>query len=166
MGRLKYKSPIARATCTEDSIATALTTPQTQRASNSITSKSCLGPECTSNEAYFRFTRGRFIYNEKHELSQRYVRFNVQELARIAAEAVGSKSCVGVEKYPDSMYNKALLLKMEGGAQIVAKNPNPDAGRPHVTTASEVATMDFVRAIEPYHACIAKKKLGRVCAPG
>ena len=164
MGLLKYKFPIASATCTEDSIARALVTPQTQRASNTMSSKKCLSPEWTSNEDYFRFTRGRFIYNEKHELSQRYVRFNVQELARIAAEAVGSKSWVGVEKYPDGMYNKALLLTMEDGAQVVAKIPNPNAGRPHVTTASEVATMDFVR-VKPCHAGVAQKKLGTVCDP-
>ena len=27
----------------------------------------------------------------------------------------------------------------------MAKVPNPNAGRPHFTTASEVATMEFVR---------------------
>jgi hypothetical protein len=33
---------------------------------------------------------------------------------------------------------------MDDGRQVVAKIPNPNAGRPHFTTASEVATMDFV----------------------
>ena len=46
-------------------------------------------------------------------MSQRYVHFNVNELARIAAEAVGAKSCVIVENYPDGMYNKAMLLTIE-----------------------------------------------------
>lgn len=78
-------------------------------------------------------------------MSQRYVHFNVHELARLAAVAVGSKSCISMEKYPDGMYNKALLLTMEDGTQVVAKIPNPNAGQPHFTTASEVATMEFVR---------------------
>lgn len=65
------------------------------------------------NDDYFRFTRGRFVFNEGFELSQRYVHFNVQELARIAAEAVGSASCGSMEKHPDGLYNKALLLTME-----------------------------------------------------
>ena len=82
-------------------------------------------------------------------MSQRYVRFDMDALTRLAAEAVGSKSCVSVEKYPDGMYNKALLLTMENGTQAVAKVPNPNAGRPHYTTASEVATMDFVGFIGP-----------------
>jgi hypothetical protein len=77
-------------------------------------------------------------------MSQRNVRFNVNELARLAAEAVGTNSCVSVEKYPDGMYNKAMLLTMDNGTQVVAKVPNPNAGKPHFTTASEVATMDFV----------------------
>ncbi|EPE31723.1 Protein kinase-like (PK-like) [Glarea lozoyensis ATCC 20868] len=41
------------------------------------------------------------------------------------------------------MYNKAFLLTMENGTQVVAKVPNPNAGLAHFTTASEVATMDF-----------------------
>ncbi|MDI1490441.1 MAG: hypothetical protein OHK93_001644 [Ramalina farinacea] len=73
-------------------------------------------------------------------MSQRYVRFNVHELARVAAEAVGSKAC---EKYPDGMYNKAFLMTMDDGTEIVAKIPNPNAGRSHFATASEVATMEF-----------------------
>ena len=75
---------------------------------------------------------------------QRHIKFNVNELARVAAEAVGAKICVGIEKYPDGMYNKAMLLTMDNGTQVVAKVPNPNAGKPHFTTASEVATMDFV----------------------
>jgi len=75
---------------------------------------------------------------------QRHVRFDVNELARRAAEAIGAESCVKVEKYPEGMYNKSMLLTMNNGSQVVAKVPNPNAGVPHFTTASEVATMDFV----------------------
>lgn len=57
---------------------------------------------------------------------------------------MGAKICVGIEKFPDGMYNKAMLLTMDNGTQVVAKVPNPNAGKPHFTTASEVATMDFV----------------------
>jgi hypothetical protein len=101
----------------------------------------------------FNYTRGRFVCDETYEMSQRYVRFNVNELARVAAEAVGAKSCVSVEKYPDGMYNKAMLLTMDNGTSVVAKVPNPNAGKPHFTTASEVATMDFVRFASSANAC-------------
>ncbi|KAL9098523.1 MAG: hypothetical protein Q9163_005834 [Psora crenata] len=80
-------------------------------------------------------------------MSQRYVRFDLDELVRLAVEAVGSKFCISIEKYPDGMYNKALLLTMDDGTQAVAKIPNPNAGQPHLTTASEVATMEFMRKI-------------------
>lgn len=79
---------------------------------------------------------------------QRQVRFNVNELARCAAEAIGAKLCVSIEKYPDGMYNKSMLLTMDNGSQVVAKVPNPNAGLPHFTTASEVATMDFVLIVQ------------------
>ena len=77
-------------------------------------------------------------------MPQRYVQFNVNELARCAAEAVGAESCVEISKYPYDIYNKSMLLIMNNGSQVVAKVPNPNAGLPHFTTASEVATMDFV----------------------
>lgn len=107
--------------------------------------------ELQYNDDYFRFTRGRFVVNEGFELSQRYVHFNVQELARIAAEAVGSASCINMGKYPDGLYNKALLLTIEARTQVVAKIPNPNAGQPHLTTASEVATMEFLGILDSIH---------------
>ena len=118
--------------------------PTAQRAPYAMSCNDCLEPGSTPNEDYFRFTGGRFVCDEEYEMSQRYVLFDMHGLGRIAAKALGSKSCVGVEKYPDGMFNKALLLSMDDGAQAVAKIPNPNAGRPHMTTASEVATMEFV----------------------
>ena len=101
------------------------------------------------NEDYFHFTRGRFVANENYEMSQRYIPFHLDELARLAAKAVGSKFCVSIEKCPDGLYNKALLLTMDDGTQAIAKIPNPNAGQSHLTTASEVATMEFVCLVEP-----------------
>ncbi|TVY87186.1 Altered inheritance of mitochondria protein, mitochondrial [Lachnellula willkommii] len=104
-------------------------------------------PDLKYSEDIFNYTRGRFVCDEAYEMSQRHVRFNVNELARLAAQAVGAKSCISISKYPDGMYNKAMLLTMNNGTQVVAKVPNPNAGKPHFTTASEVATMDFARNI-------------------
>ena len=52
------------------------------------------------------------------------------------------------------MHNRALLMTMEDGIQAVAKVPNPNAGRPHFTTASEVATMEFVGLNGPLCRCL------------
>ena len=142
----------------EGSIATVNSPPMRQTSHNLVSSE-CSNPQPISrlyrrddyhDENYFRFTRGRFVADEQYEMSQRYIRFNLDELARLAAEAVGSKFCASIEKYPDGMYNKALLLTMDDGTQAVAKIPNPNVGRPHFTTASEVATMEFVCLVEPF----------------
>ncbi|PVI05380.1 hypothetical protein DM02DRAFT_554611 [Periconia macrospinosa] len=80
-------------------------------------------------------------------MARRHVRFNVHELAACAAKAVGARSCISIEKYPEGLYNKSMLLTMDEGSQVVARVPNPNAGIPHFTTASEVATMDFVKDV-------------------
>ncbi|GBF65387.1 altered inheritance of mitochondria protein 9 [Trichophyton mentagrophytes] len=100
-----------------------------------------------SHEDFFSFTRGRFVVAEADQLVQRCVRFNMNELARIAAQSVGARACVNVQKCPDGMYNKCFVLTMDDGQEVIAKVPNPNAGLPHQTTASEVATMDFARNV-------------------
>jgi hypothetical protein len=148
----------ARIATIEKSRAT-VKSPSNLQISRSLVSIKCSKSQSTSrpygrddchNEYYFRFTRGRFVADEQHEMSQRYVRFDLDELARLAAEAVDSKYCISIEKYPDRMYNKVFLLTMDDGAQIVVKILNSNVERPHLTTASEVATMKFVCLVEPF----------------
>lgn len=79
-----------------------------------------------------------------------HVQFDMNELAKLAAESISAHEFVQVEKCPDGMFNKAFLFTMGDGAQVVGKVPNPNAGQPRYTTASEVATMDFVRS-SVYH---------------
>ncbi|EEH07563.1 phosphotransferase enzyme family protein [Histoplasma capsulatum G186AR] len=112
-------------------------------------SLACYSPlsSLSPDHEFFRYTRDRFIQNEAHEMAQRYIHFDVKELAHVGAAAVGAKSCLNIEKYLDGMYNKAFLLTLDNGMQAVAKIPNPNAGLPHLTTASEVATMEFVRSV-------------------
>lgn len=104
---------------------------------------SCLADR-NNSEDYFTFSRGRFLRDEAQELSKRYVKFNVEQLAHVVARATGSYCCVDMHKFTGGMHNKAFLLTMDNGAQAVGKVPNPVAGLPHFTTASEVATIDFV----------------------
>lgn len=82
--------------------------------------------------------------DEAENLQRREIRFDLNKLARVAADSVGTAQCISIKKYPDGMFNKAFLLSMEDGREVVAKVPNPNAGVPHFTTASEVATMEFV----------------------
>jgi hypothetical protein len=45
-------------------------------------------------------------------------------------------------------YNKVFRLVFDTGAVVIARIPNPNAGPARYTTASEVATMEFVRIID------------------
>jgi hypothetical protein len=73
-----------------------------------------------NREEFHRYTRGRFVCDEAHEMAQRYIPFNLEALVAVAARAIGSDRCVAVEKLPDGNYNKTLLLTMNDGAQAVA----------------------------------------------
>ena len=95
-------------------------------------------------DEFFTFTHARFVIDEKEKMESSCVRFNMNELVQIAAKSVGSSQCVSVQKCPDGMFNKCFVLVMNDGQEVIAKVPNPNAGVAHFTTASEVATMDFV----------------------
>ncbi|RAH67161.1 uncharacterized protein BO66DRAFT_413745 [Aspergillus aculeatinus CBS 121060] len=104
------------------------------------------------DETLFRFTRGRFLTDEAYELAKRHIRFNVDELARLAVQAAeaankGPRTCIAIEKLADGMHSKAIRFTMDNGFQAVGKVPTPNAGLPRLTTASEVATMDFMRNV-------------------
>lgn len=50
-------------------------------------------------------------------------------------------------KYREGLYNKAFLITFDNSSEVVAKIPNPNAGPNIFTTASEVATINYVRSI-------------------
>ncbi|EFR04039.1 phosphotransferase enzyme family protein [Nannizzia gypsea CBS 118893] len=99
------------------------------------------------HDEFFNFTRGRFVLDEKEQMSKRRVSFDMNELARIAASSVGAKRCINIEKCADGMFNKAYVFTLDNERQVIGKVPNPNAGIPHYTTASEVATIDFMRNV-------------------
>ncbi|KAL2869488.1 phosphotransferase enzyme family protein [Aspergillus lucknowensis] len=98
-------------------------------------------------EALNRFTSGRWLWNQRQQLACRYVKFDLSTLLNLAASAIGSRSCTLMLKISEGQYNKVFQLTMDDGREVIAKLPNPNAGRPHFTTASEVATMDFLRNV-------------------
>ncbi|KAF1963163.1 phosphotransferase enzyme family protein [Byssothecium circinans] len=97
-------------------------------------------------DALYRFTSGRWLWGEREQLAARYVKFDLQKLCGLAASSIGSDSCAEVVKISEGQYNKVLCLTMNDGKEAIAKLPNPNAGRPHFTTASEVATMNFLKS--------------------
>ncbi|KAI4947449.1 hypothetical protein J4E91_006803 [Alternaria rosae] len=95
----------------------------------------------------FCYTSGRWLWNEREQLEARYRRFDVSSLQQAACRAVGANKCISFEKIGEGNYNKAYRLEMEDGQKIIAKVPHPNAGPRVLTTASEVATMEFARTI-------------------
>ncbi|KAF2746697.1 hypothetical protein M011DRAFT_477924 [Sporormia fimetaria CBS 119925] len=98
-------------------------------------------------QQFYKYTSGRWLWNEESQLARRYLEFDLSGLLQISAEAIGARSCVEIQKLPEGNFNKVFLVTMDDGQELIAKLPNPNAGRPHFTTASEVATMDYVRNV-------------------
>lgn len=95
-------------------------------------------------EDFFRHTSGRWLWDEEQQLRERFRKFNVPELQRVAAESVGATVCVSMTKLAEGSFNKVFRLVMDDGKVAIARIPNPNAGPECYTTASEVATMDLV----------------------
>jgi hypothetical protein len=98
-----------------------------------------------SEDDVFRYKAQRWLWSEPDQLERRYLRFNLEALICATEHAVGSGAkCVEVTKLPEGNFNKTFIVEMHDGRQVIARLPNPNAGRSHYTTASEVATMDYV----------------------
>ncbi|KAJ0422488.1 phosphotransferase family protein [Aspergillus carlsbadensis] len=95
----------------------------------------------------FRYTSGRWIWDEEQQLAERQRVFDILELQKAAMESVSSQSCVFMEKLGEGSYNKSFKLIMGNEKAVVARIPNPNAGPAFLTTASEVATMDFLKNV-------------------
>lgn len=94
----------------------------------------------------FRYTSGRWLINEERQQKQRYVNFNISNLCSQAAAIFGpGTKCVHIVKL-EGNFNKAFLLTMDDGNEVIAKIPCPNAGTTLLTTASEVATLKFLRS--------------------
>lgn len=78
-------------------------------------------------------------------MAERRVTFSIPELKKAAASATGATECVQIIKLPEGLFNRAFLLVMDNGSEVIARIPTPVAGPAHYVTASEVATMEFMR---------------------
>lgn len=86
-------------------------------------------------------------FNETDRLNERFIKFRPAELQRIAGEAVQQDICPDISKLAEGGFNKVFILRARNGREVIARIPTPIAGPPRYTTASEVATMDFLRAV-------------------
>ncbi|THH08777.1 hypothetical protein EW146_g8881 [Bondarzewia mesenterica] len=102
-------------------------------------------PESQYDE-FFNHTSSRWIHDEARQLSLRYRRFDVDALKETAAIAGGASAVVNMVKLAEGSYNKVFLLSLDNGKDVIARIPTSLAGPPHIVTASEVATSDYVRS--------------------
>lgn len=96
------------------------------------------------SDFFFQYTSGRWLWGEANQLQRRYQAFNIKKLQDLAARSVNATSCVNMIKLPEGSHNKCFLFKMDNDVQVVARIPNPFLPR-KIETASEVATLDFLR---------------------
>ncbi|OJJ95249.1 hypothetical protein ASPACDRAFT_47993 [Aspergillus aculeatus ATCC 16872] len=94
----------------------------------------------------YQYQRYRWLTKEAEQLAARYRKFRLPALINAAIEVAGgdASKCTKVLKCIEGQYNKALILSMNNGQEVVARLPNPNAGPRFYTTASEVATRHFV----------------------
>ncbi|QKX56805.1 uncharacterized protein TRUGW13939_03912 [Talaromyces rugulosus] len=98
-----------------------------------------------SREELFQYTNGRFLSDDKFQISKRYVHFNIEELCDVIANISPVKSSVSKIEKMEGGFSKALLITTEDASEYIVKIPCPNAGRPMYCTASEVAVLRFIR---------------------
>lgn len=65
----------------------------------------------------------------------------------MAAKAMDRDNCSRIQKIAEGGFNKIFLVGTDDGCEVIARIPTPVAGPPCYTTASEVATMNFLRDV-------------------
>jgi hypothetical protein len=85
------------------------------------------------------------LVNEKLQFDRRYVRFNLDALCAVAAEAGGEASPVTAVDKKEGGFCKALLMTKQNGTEIIAKIPCRNSGPATYTTESEVAVLKYGR---------------------
>ncbi len=108
------------------------------------------------------FVLTRFYSLSYLERSVRRVNFKADALQNVASSAVGAKGCIRFERIAQGhslavfigaltscigAYNKIFLLEFDNGREAIARIPCALVGNVHLSTASEVATMEYVRDI-------------------
>lgn len=79
-------------------------------------------------------------------MKERHVEFDPAALQRAAGKAIGQDQCTHITKIAEGGFNKIFLLTADDGWEVIARIPTPIAG-PRYTTASKVATIDFLRTV-------------------
>ncbi|RAK95656.1 uncharacterized protein BO80DRAFT_368228, partial [Aspergillus ibericus CBS 121593] len=99
--------------------------------------------EPIQHEQLFAYTNGRFLVNEKAEMSKRYAKFDLTALCDTVSALPQICSPIATIDKMEGGFNKALLMTAQNGKQIIAKIPFPSLVPQQYTTASEVAVLKY-----------------------
>ncbi|EAU88204.1 protein kinase subdomain-containing protein PKL/CAK/Fmp29 [Coprinopsis cinerea okayama7 len=104
-----------------------------------------LGPtsEALQTEQLFEHT-GRWLFNEETNKRLRHSPFNAEALEAIACRVTEARGITNWTKIGEGS-NKVFRLELDNGRKVVLRIPNPIVPNVELTTASEVATMEYVR---------------------
>ncbi|KAH7087401.1 kinase-like domain-containing protein [Paraphoma chrysanthemicola] len=118
----------------------------------------CYIPSVESTHDLFEYTSGRWIYNEEKRFEERRLGFDVPELKHVAARDINQEvsHVEGLHKLAEGGFNRIFEVRMKDGTSILARLPYPSTLPRRLAVASEVATIEFVRA----HGIPAPKILG------
>ncbi|OJD20217.1 hypothetical protein ACJ73_08451 [Blastomyces percursus] len=89
-------------------------------------------PKSVTEQCLFSYTSSRFLYNESIRLRERYVEFDVAALKEA--------------KLSEGVFNRVFLVKLEDNSQVIVKIPFDHSVPRTYATASEVATITFLRS--------------------
>jgi hypothetical protein len=101
-----------------------------------------------NNDSLFSYTSGRYLFNEELRLKERYVEFNVEALKTAASASLAYQhgSVTNISKLAEGGFNRVFTLTMEDGFEVIAKIPYHIAVPEYFATASEAATLAFLRS--------------------
>lgn len=99
-----------------------------------------------SADSLFSYSSGRFLYNEEARLRERQVQFDVAALENVVAKRVGHGKVKSIVKFSEGGFNRVFLATMEDDFKAIIKIPYWISVPKTYTTASEVATLTFLRS--------------------
>ncbi|RMZ75887.1 hypothetical protein DV738_g5227, partial [Chaetothyriales sp. CBS 135597] len=99
------------------------------------------------NKSLFSYTSGRYLYNETVRLEERHVEFDVEALHQAAEASLNHKhgKVIGMKKLAEGGFNRVFVLDFQTGFELIAKIPYRIAVPHYFATASEAATLTFLR---------------------
>lgn len=104
-----------------------------------------LSSHMASHSDFFSHTSGRFLRRDQHRRQALlYRQFDVGALETVAASSAGSDGALEMHKLTEGRFNKNFKITTNR-KDVVARISTPLAGPAHLVTASEVATMRFLR---------------------